>query len=136
MTMQSTDIDNKTIYEAVSDYYDGWYEPNAERMQRCLHPDLAKRAIKLDESGQEYLLHLTKDVMVEATRNGGGSDSTAEKKNWTITILDRYEEIADVKVASGEYMEYIQLAKQDGQWLIVNVLYTSNRENRYVTVSG
>jgi Putative lumazine-binding len=64
---------------------------------------------------------------VNATKNGG-SDSPAEKKNWMITILDRYEEIANVKVASGEYMEYIQLVRQDGQWLIVNVLYTDNRE--------
>ena len=134
--MQSAAVDNKTIYEAVSDYYDGWYEPNVERMERCLHPDLAKRAIKLDEAGKEYLLQLTKEVMVDATKNGGGSDSPAEKKNWTITILDCYEEIANVKVASSEYMEYIQLAKQEGQWLIVNVLYTSNREKRYVTVRG
>jgi hypothetical protein len=68
--------------------------------------------------------------MVESTDKGGGSTAAAEKKNWTITILDSYEEIATVKVASGEYMEYIHLAKQDGQWQIVNVLWTDNRENR------
>jgi hypothetical protein len=50
---------------------------------------------------------------VNATKNGR-SDSPAEKKNWMITILDRYEEIANVKVASGEYVEYIQLTRQDG----------------------
>src|SRR5262245_61717920 len=120
--------DNAAIYQVVSDYYGGWYTPDAKRMEGCLHADLVKRAIKRDESGKEYLLHLTKEVMVDATRKGGGSDSPAEKKNWTITILDRYEEIATVKVASGEYMEYIHLARQDGQWLILNVLYTLNRE--------
>ena len=98
-------------------------------MVRCLHPDLAKRAIKLDEAGKEYLLHLTKEIMVDATKDGGGSDAASEKKNWTITILDSYEEIATVKVASGQFMEYVHLAKQAGQWLIVNVLYTHNRDN-------
>jgi len=119
--------DNAAIYQAVSDYYEGRYIPDAKRMEHCLHADLAKRAIKPDETGREYLFHLTKEVMVDATRKGGGSDSPTEKKNWTITILDSYEEIATVKVSSSEYMEYIHLAKQDGQWLIINVLYTSNR---------
>ena len=96
-------------------------------MKSCLHPALAKRAVKFDEHGKEYLRDLTKEAMVDATRDGGGSDAPAEKRTWTITLLDTYEEIATAKVAAGEYIEYIHLAKQDGQWLILNVLYTSNR---------
>jgi hypothetical protein len=125
MNTQSKDLDIEAIHQAVEDYYGGWYEANSERMKRCLHPDLAKRAIKLDDGGKEYLLHLTKDVMVTATRDGGGSDAPAEKRYWTIIILDSYEEIASVKVASGEYMEYIHLVRQAGQWLIANVIYTA-----------
>ena len=125
MNTQTKDLHIQAIHETVQDYYGGWYEADPERMRRCLHADLAKRAIKLDEGGKEYLLHLTRDVMVDATAKGGGSDAPAEKKNWTVTILDSYEEIATVKVASGEYMEYIHLAKQDGHWLIVNVMYTN-----------
>lgn len=124
-----TVTDNAAIYQAVADYYEGWYTPNTEQVAQCLHTNLAKRAIKRDETGKEYLLHLTKEVMVDATRQGGGSNSPGEKKNWTIAILDCYEEIATVKVSSVEYMEYIHLAKQEGQWRIVNVLYTNNREN-------
>ena len=124
--MEQTKVaDHAAIYQAVSDYYEGWYGPNAEQIAQSLHTDLAKRAIKLDDSGKEYLRHLTKEAMVEATRNGGGSDASSEKKNWTITILDSYEEIASAKVASGQYIEYIHLARQDGQWQIVNVLYTN-----------
>ena len=127
--MEHTKVtDIAAIYQAVTDYYEGWYTADAKQMDQCLHADLAKRAIKLDDTGKEYLLHLTKDVMVDATRDGGGSDSPADKKNWTITILDSYEEIATVKVTSGEYVEYIHLAKQDGQWLIVNVIYTNTRD--------
>lgn len=130
MNSSLREADIKAIHEAVEDYYGGWYEANPERMRRCLHMDLAKRAIKRDEAGKEYLLHLTKDVMVDATSKGGGSDSPAGKQTWMITILDCCEEIATVKVASGEYMEYIHLARQDGEWLIVNILYTSNRGDR------
>ena len=127
MNTQTKESDINAIYEAVSDYYGGWYEANPERMMRCLHPNLAKRAPTMDEAGKEYLLHLTKEVMVDATTKGGGSAAPADKRHWIITILDSYKEIATVKVASGEYMEYIHLVKQDGQWLIVNVIFTENR---------
>jgi len=127
MNTQTKESDIDAIYEAVSDYFGGWYEANPERMKRCLHPDLAKRALKMDEAGKEYLLNLTKEVMVDATAQGHGSVAPAEKRHWTITILDSYEEIATVKVASGEYMEYIHLVKQDGQWLIANAIYTDTR---------
>jgi hypothetical protein len=128
MNTQARDADIKAIHEAVEDYYGGWYEANPERMERCLHPDLAKRAIKLDENGKEYLRHLTKNIMVNATKDGGGSDVPAIKKTWTITILDSYEEIATVKVVAGEYMEYIHLVRQEGQWQVLNVLWTDQRQ--------
>jgi hypothetical protein len=128
MNTQARDADIKAIHEAVEDYYGGWYEANPERMERCLHPDLAKRAIKLDENGKEYLHHLTKNIMVNATKDGGGSDVPAIKKTWTITILDSYEEIATVKVVAGEYMEYIHLVRQEGQWQVLNVLWTDQRQ--------
>ena len=119
--------DNAAIYQSVSDYYEGWYRPSVDQMAKCLHPNLAKRAIKRTDAGQEYLLHLTKEMMLHATENGGGSDAPSSQKNWTITILDSYEEIATVRVNSPQFIEYIHLAKQDGQWQIVNVLWTANR---------
>ena len=119
--------DNAAIYQAVSDYYEGWYAPSADQMAKCLHPSLAKRSIRRNEIGQEYLIHLTKEMMVEFTKGGGGSDAPSSQRNWTITILDSYEEIATVKVNSPQFVEYIHLAKQDGGWQIVNVLWTANR---------
>lgn len=128
--MEQTKVsDNAAIYQAVTDYYEGWYEPNPKQMAKCLHTDLAKRAIRLDEQGKEYLRHLTKEMMINATERGGGSHSPAERKNWTITILDAYEEIATAKVNCPEYVEYIHLARQDGQWQIVNVLFANNRDD-------
>lgn len=126
--MKQTNVDDhEAIYQAVTDYYEGWYTPNPEQMEQCLHADLAKRGLNLDAAGREYLRHLTKEVMVEATRQGGGSAGESEIKNWTIAILDSYREIATVKVASVEYMEYIHLVKQAGQWLVVNVIWTDRK---------
>ncbi len=127
MSIQAKDPEVEAIYATVEDYYGGWYGANAERISRSLHPNLAKRAIKRDDSGKEYLRNLTKELMVNATQRGGGNDVSADRRHWDITILDHYEEIALAKVVCPEYVEYIQLARQDRQWLIVNVLWTDNR---------
>jgi hypothetical protein len=127
MTVQTTDPDIAAIYQAASDYYDGWYKANVDRIARSLHPDLAKRAIRKDASGTDFLHHLSKGQMLEKTEEGGGSDTPIDKQRYDITLLDRYEEIAAVKVVAYEYIDYLQLAKQNGQWQIVNALWTDNR---------
>lgn len=124
------DPDYQAIYQAAADYYRGWYEANAEQIARSLHPNLAKRAIRKDAEGKQYLHHLNKEQMLEKTREGGGSDTPKALQSFEITILDRYEEIATVKVVANEYIDYLHIAKQDGQWLIVNALWTDNRQRK------
>ncbi len=130
MTTQKIDTDTEAIIEAASDYYGGYYAADPERIARSLHPGLAKRAIRKNEQGQDFLYHLDKDRMVEITRQGGGTDIPAEKRHFEVTILDRYEEIAAVKVVAYEYIDYLQLARENGRWQIVNALWTDNRANK------
>jgi hypothetical protein len=123
----TTDTDLAAIYQAAADYYDGWYSANVEQIDRSLHSGLAKRAIRKDKAGKEYLHHMDKAQMLRKTEEGGGSQEVpAGKRHYQITILDRYEEIASVKVAGPQYVDYLHLARQDGQWLIVNALWTNN----------
>jgi len=128
MTSQATDMDSMAIRETALDYWEGWFEGNAERMQRSLHPDLAKRSIKQDpQTGKEYLYHLTQETMVTATRAGEGTATPPDKRYVTLDIMDKYETIACVKCESYDYVEYLSLAKYEGRWVIVNSLYTYNR---------
>jgi len=128
MTVQFGNPDDAAIYQAASDYYGGWYEADAERIGRSLHPELAKRAIRKDERGNEFVHHLSKEQMLKITKGGGGSDIPKDKQRYEITILDRYEEIACVKVVAYEYIDYLQLVMQGGHWLILNALWTDNRD--------
>ena len=129
MTFLSQDPDVAAIYRAASDYYGGWYDADVERIGRSLHPDLAKRALRWNERGKPFLHHLSKERMLEITKEGGGSDIPKTKQHYEISILDRYEEIASVKVVAYEYIDYLHLVKQDGEWLIVNALWTDNRSH-------
>jgi hypothetical protein len=123
--MMTINTDEAAIHEAAMDYIEGWFEGNAERMARCLHPDLAKRSIRYDpDSGETHFYQLTKDDMVGYTKEGGGKDVPRDKVYYKVDILDAGKDMAVVRVESFGYLDHLQLAKDDGQWLIVNVLYT------------
>jgi putative lumazine-binding protein len=40
-------LDADLIKQTALDYIEGWYEADAVRMERALHPDLAKRIVRI-----------------------------------------------------------------------------------------
>lgn len=122
--------DEKTaIRQAALDYIEGWYEADAVRMDRALHKELAKRAI-FAGGGTERFVNLTKTQMVEATQKGGGKARPADTRNIKVDILDIYRDIASVRTECADYIDYLHLAKSEGQWRIVNVLWRNNVKER------
>lgn len=116
--------DLAAIREAAMDYAQGWYEGDVERMRRCLHPDLAKRRIMRDpESGEERLRQVNQELLVDLTRQGGGSEIPADKRYYDVSMLEVAGDIASLRVNSYQYVDYLHLARSEGRWLIVNVLY-------------
>lgn len=45
-----------------------------------------------------------------------------------ITILDRFNNAAVVKIVSADFVDYLQEAKINGQWKIVNVLWELKKQ--------
>ncbi|MCX6564899.1 MAG: nuclear transport factor 2 family protein [Candidatus Aminicenantes bacterium] len=126
LSPQTTDEATQTaIRQAALDYIEGWFEANAERMDRALHPQLAKRLLVVNpQTGQEQFTHLTKEQMVDFTKRGGGSRVPADQRNIKVTILDVTDTMAVVRSDCSLYVDYLTLAKgEGGQWRIVNVLW-------------
>ena len=44
----ASESDLAAIKQTALDYIEGWYEGSAERMERALHPELAKRIVITD----------------------------------------------------------------------------------------
>jgi hypothetical protein len=115
--------EKQLIEKAIRDYIDGWYEGSAERMERALHPDLTKRRVVPLPSGGEILNTVSADAMIAYTEMGIGKKSKKEGQQNEVIILDLSAQIASAKSTSHEFIDYIHLAKVNGQWRIVNVLW-------------
>jgi Putative lumazine-binding len=120
----ATAVDSSGIRDAALDYIQGWYEGNAERMQRALHPELAKRIVRTDpRTGRSSLGTMGALTLINSTKAGGGSTTPAAKRRTDYRLLDIYENAAVARVDAGDWVDYLQLAKWNGRWVIVNVLW-------------
>ena len=119
-----TDADKAAIQQTALDYIEGWYEGNAERMERALHPELAKRIVRTNpQNNQSRLDQMSALTLVLGTRRGGGKDTPKERQQKDVTVLDVYENAASAKIVASEWIDYLHLAKFNGRWVIVNVLW-------------
>ena len=116
--------ESAAITKTALNYIEGWYEGNAERMESALHPELAKRIIYTDpKSGRSQFSHMGAMTLVLGTREGGGSKTPKEKQMKEVTILDRFENVAIVKIVASDWIDYLSVAKFNGKWKIINVLW-------------
>jgi len=118
-----SDADKAAITQTALDYVEGWYEANAERMERALHPDLAKRVVFTNDRGQSRLDQMSAMGLVQGVKRGGGKDTPKEKQQKDITILDVFGNAASVKAVMSGWIDYMHMAKVNGRWVIVNVLW-------------
>ena len=115
--------DTTAIKQTALDYIEGWYEGNAERMERALHPDLAKRIVRTNKEGVSQFSHMSAMSLVQGTRRGGGKNTPVEKQQKDVTILDIFGNTASVKIVASDWIDYLHVAKFNGRWVIVNVLW-------------
>jgi hypothetical protein len=116
--------DAAAIKQTALDYIEGWYEGSAERMERALHPELAKRIVETNpQTGKSRLSQMSAMTLVQGTRAGGGTRTPKDKQQKDVTILDVFEGAASVKVVAANWIDYLHMAKSNGRWVIVNVLW-------------
>jgi Putative lumazine-binding len=116
--------DSSAIRAAALDYVEGWYEGNPARMARALHPELVKRVVVNDTTtGRNVLQNMGASELVNGTRRGYGKGTPKERQQKDVFILDIYRNAASAKAVMAGWIDYMQLAKVDGRWVIVNVLW-------------
>lgn len=119
-THEVTTTEETAVVEAVLDYFEGWFDGDAARMERALHPGLAKRSL---EGDGRTLDETTAEWMIDATRQGLGRERGQGDRRIEVEVEDVYGAIANATVRSAVYREYVQLARTEDGWKIVNALW-------------
>jgi hypothetical protein len=115
--------DLAAVRATTLDYFEGWFDGDPVRMERALHPGLAKHALGQDRARTGILDVTTKDEMVEATERGSGRLQDSPDRVIRIEVASLSGDIASVIVDSDVYVEYVLLARTADGWRITSTLW-------------
>ena len=116
------DTDRDAIVKTALDYIEGYYTGDAARMERSLHPDLAKRIVRIDPAGKPRLDHMGAPQLVKIAGSRANAPKLAQQQK-DVTVLDVFGNTASVKIVANDWIDYLHVAKWEGRWVIVNVLW-------------
>jgi len=105
--------------QTIKNYVEGWYDKDAARIKKAMHPLLAKQGIAPDQEGGIRLIDLP--TLLEVTTEYGGDKGLG--RTLDMKILATEGNIASAMVISNEYTDYMHLVEIDKQWQILNVLW-------------
>ncbi len=122
-TSKKSDEGDRSIRRTALDYIEGFYDGDSARIEHSLHPHLSKRIVV--PNGNQWrsgdrLDEMSALSLVQATRH---QPIPVNERRTDVTILDRFENSASVRVDAKDWIDYMHLAKWNGEWKIVNVLW-------------
>jgi hypothetical protein len=115
--------DDEAIRAVALDYIEGWFDGDAGRMERALHPELVKRCRGIEGEDPDALETLTAREMIDATAEGVGRGEDAEDRQIALEISHLSGEIAGVTCLCHRYVDLLHLIRMPEGWRIVNAVW-------------
>lgn len=114
------------VRQAILDYVEGIYEVDPKRIERSVHPDLAKRGYFIPRGKTAYESEaMSFAQLVEVSKKFAANKKPPADAPKEIVIFDVADQTASAKLVAIWGIDYFHLAKHDGKWMIVNVLWQS-----------
>ena len=115
--------DEEAIRDAVRDYIEGWFDGDADRMGRALHPELVKRCRGIEGDDPDALETLSAREMIDATADGVGRGEDAADRRIEVSIEYLSGDIASVTCLCHRYVDLLHLIRMPEGWRIVNAAW-------------
>jgi hypothetical protein len=127
LSIPPSTADSAGVRAAVLDYVEGIYLADTARIVRSVRPELAKRGYWIPRDQTAYANEpMTYPELIEVAKtwnpNRRRNPDTMPKE---IQILDLLDQTASAKLVAQWGVDYFHLARYDGRWMIVNVLWQS-----------
>lgn len=117
--------DRAGVERAALDYLEGFYEGDTAKIRRGVHPDVLKFGFAMRD-GAYQRIPMSFDGMLDFANNVRESgDFPPEDAPKEVELLDVLDQTAVAKVYAWWGSDYLSMAKYDGEWKIVQVLWQS-----------
>ncbi len=137
LTVFSQKVTDKTQIETTLNLYiDGFYEGDTTKLKAALKPRLYKFGyLKDKETGNyKYYQHLPyNDALSLAQRIKNQGLTRTETKMRSVKVLEIANHIATARVTGAWGLDYVLLSKDDGKWMIEQVIWEGPYLSEYAT---
>ncbi|WP_299368475.1 histidine phosphatase family protein [Winogradskyella sp.] len=138
-TIFSQDLSDKAQIEAtLNNYIDGFYQGDTTKLKAAIKPRLYKFGYLRDkETGDfKYYQHLSYEnaLKLAQTLKDKGRTRT-ETKMRSVKVLEISNHIAAAKVTAAWGLDYVLLSKDDGKWMIEEVIWEGPFEEKFIAES-
>ena len=116
--------DEAAVRAAVLDYVEGVYEVAPERIERSVHPTLRKHGY-FTRDGVYTDAPMTYEELVELARTYNAEGRIPADAPKEIEVYEVLDKTASARLTAAWGVDFFHLAKLDGRWMIMNVLWQS-----------
>lgn len=122
--LAQSDEERNAVKQAALDYVESVYEVNPTKAERSVHPDLVKRGFFIKKNETTYSPHtMTFAQLVELAKNYNKDGHVPKDAVKEAIVFDIADQTASAKVTAVWGIDYLHLAKYDGKWKIINILW-------------
>lgn len=123
LSAHSQNSDSLAIRQTMLDYVEGYYNADWQRVTKAVHPELVKRIIITDSSGMSAINNQGASTLILGAKRRKKENGEPFKAD--IHVYDIFKNVALAKIATNKFLfiDYAQLAKINGEWKIINVLW-------------
>lgn len=119
-----TNEDKEAVRQAALDYIESIYDVDPAKAERSVHPDLAKRGFSLRSGAATYTpLTMTFTQLVELSKTFNKNGKVPKNAPKEVTVFEVSDQTASAKVTASWGIDYLHLAKYEGKWKIINILW-------------
>jgi hypothetical protein len=121
------DTEREAVRQAVLDYVEGVYEMAPNRIERSVHADLFKRGFNMKKSENVYgFSPMTFSALISLAKTYNRDGKIPKNAPKEIVVFDVLDRTASAKLIAFWGVDYLNLAKINGKWMIVDILWQSS----------
>jgi len=118
------------VEKAINNYVDAFYQADTLKAYESIARDLAKRGFYMGKDGKVHEARMSFEQLIKLAQRWKSTQNITAASPRRITVFDILDKTATAKVEAVWGIDFFHLAKKDGVWIIINVLWQDYPANK------